>query len=93
MTEHWPKSVESVTRRFYCDTCKEGTPHTETSPDVWRCTIPHAGNDGRKPNPPKQNLQFGDYNDTARHFAALDGMGNRGEQPPPIQLRTKEKPQ
>lgn len=87
MTEHYPKCTESVTHRYYCDECKEGTPHIETSPGVWQCSIPHPGNDGRKPNPPKEpTLDFGDYSDDARSFAALDGMGGRGN-PPPIQLR------
>jgi hypothetical protein len=84
MTEHWPKSVETVTRRYYCDTCKEGTPHIETSPDTWRCSIPHkSSKEGRK-----QNAEMLDFRDTTEaHIAALDGMGNRdpfdrGQQPP-----------
>jgi hypothetical protein len=89
MSEHWPKSVEEVTQRYYCDTCKEGTQHRQTSPGVWRCTIPHPGNDGRHPNEPSRQTEFEnpEFATDARHWAALDGMGNRGEPPPPRTLR------
>jgi hypothetical protein len=89
MTEQWPRSVECVTKRFYCDVCKEGTPHAETSPDVWSCTIHHKEKGGRKPTDPKPTLDF--ESSEQRHWNALDGAGNRGETPAPIQLREKGK--
>jgi hypothetical protein len=75
MTEHWPKSVEEVTRHFYCDTCKEGTPHRETSPNIWRCTRPHEKPARARAHANQIKLDL--LTAEQLHIEALDGMGNR----------------
>src|SRR5579863_9454759 len=56
--------------RYYCDVCKEGTPHQliEGKPTCLRCKDKKAK---------QQELPQDDT--LKRHLAALDGSGNRGE--------------
>jgi hypothetical protein len=57
---------------FYCRNCKAPTPH-EVSEDGQRARCITCLNKDRTPH----ELKYAD--DTARHIAALDGFGNRGE--------------
>jgi hypothetical protein len=58
--------------QFYCNRCRQATPH-ETSEDEQkaRC-ITCAEKQGRI------EFEKQKFSDTNRHIAALDGMGNRG---------------
>jgi hypothetical protein len=68
---------------FYCRKCKEVRPH-EMSEDGQKARCITCQQSQRQ-----LALDRAEYNDDARHFAALDGAGNRGEPLPPIQLRAK----
>jgi transcription elongation factor Elf1 len=67
-------------RTFYCERCRAATPH-ETSIDPKtereraRCTV-CADKQLRLRAEVRAEAAF---SDTARHIAALDGAGNRGE--------------
>jgi hypothetical protein len=64
------------THEFYCKKCREVRPH-ELTEDGQRARCLICINSQRQ-----LALDRAQYSDTNKHIAALDGMGNRGEQPP-----------
>ena len=62
---------------FYCKRCKEPTPH-EMSEDGQRARCIICTNKQRS-----LALESEQFSNEARHWSALDGMGNRGEPAPP----------
>jgi hypothetical protein len=87
--DHHPQKTKTIL--CHCDKCKQETPHELTATPLTKatgyqyrcvkCTVVRE----------KELFEEADYSPEARHWAALDGMGNRGEPPPPIQLRTLRK--
>jgi hypothetical protein len=62
------------THEFYCKRCRAGTPH-EMSEDGQRARCIMCTEKQRT-----LQLDREQFSDTNRHIAALDGMGNRGEE-------------